>query len=323
MKKPTMSRAVYNRYGGPEVLSVETAPIPTPGPSEVLIRQIASSVNGGDLSIRGGHAKPMAMALTPGWPKPLGMDVVGTVAQIGERTTGLHVGDLVWGVSTASDALADYVVMKADRVALAPTNFAPVDLGALPVAGTTAIAAVDHFAKLRPAERVLVRGGAGGVGSAVVQLAHARGAHVTALASQDTEDAVRALDANVVLDYHKTRPEDLPRFDVIIDTVGTSLSRYRRRLAKGGRFITITLDFQRPVRGVLAMLASSVHGGARIRQMISVPKSDTLSELTALVEDGSVRPVIEAIYPLAEIAAAHTRAEEHGTVGKVVIAIGE
>lgn len=79
------------------MLSVDTAPRPTPGPREVLIRQAASSVNGGDLTIRSGGAKPMAMMLTPGWPKPLGMDVVGTVVDVGERVTGHQVGDLVWG----------------------------------------------------------------------------------------------------------------------------------------------------------------------------------------------------------------------------------
>lgn len=138
------------------------------------------------------------------------------------------------GVSTASDAIAGFVVMKTNRVALAPTNFTPVDLGALPVAGTTAIAAVDRFARVRPAERVLVRGGAGGVESAAVQLAHARGVLVTALASRETEPGVLALGADLVLDYRETDPESLPKFDVIIDTVGTDLARYRQLLAKGG-----------------------------------------------------------------------------------------
>lgn len=87
--------------------------------------------------------------------------------------------------------------------------------------------------------------------------------------------------------------------------------------------MTITVDFRHPFRGVLAVLGSSVHGRARIRQMVSVPKPDTLCELTNLVENGSIRPVIEATYPLQEIAAAHDHAERRGTTGKVVIQIGE
>lgn len=220
VQSSTMRRAVCRRYGGPEVLAVEDAPKPAPGRGEVLIRQLASSVNGGDLSIRAGHAKPMAMMLTPGWPKPLGMDVVGLIEQLGTGVVDLGLGDLVWGVSTGSDAIAEYVVMKANRVAAASRNLEPNQLGAMPVAGTTAMAAVDVFAKVKPGDQVLVRGGAGGVGSMIVQFARARGGRVTALASNSTRDAVLALGADEVLDYRETTTANLPEFDVILDTIG-------------------------------------------------------------------------------------------------------
>lgn len=321
VQAPTMRRAVYLRYGGPEVLAVEDTPKPVPGRGEVLIRQLASSVNGGDLSIRAGHAKPMTMMLTPGWPKPLGMDVVGLIERLGPGVVDLGIGDLVWGVSTGSDAIAEYVVMRANRVAAAPRNLEPNQLGAIPVAGTTAIAAVDAFARVKPGDRVLVRGGAGGVGSMIVQLAGARGARVTALASNSTRDAVLALGADEVLDYRETTAASLPEFDVILDTIGSDLVAFRKKLAKGGRFVTITLDFSHPIRSVAALLASTVHGQGRIRQMVSIPKSADLAKLTGLCEAGDLHPVIDATYPLAEIRAAHERAETRGTVGKIVVAI--
>lgn len=310
------------RFGvGPEVLAVEDAPKPVPGRGEVLIRQLASSVNGGDLSIRAGHAKPMAMMLTPGWPKPLGMDVVGLIEQLGTGVADVGLGDLVWGVSTGSDAIAEYVVMKANRVAAAPRNLEPNQLGAIPVAGTTAMAAVDSFAKVKPGDRVLVRGGAGGVGSMIVQFARARGARLTALASNSTRNAVTALGAHEVLDYRQTATASLPEFDVVIDTIGSDLGAFRKKLAKGGRFVTITLDFAHPIRGVAGMLASTVHGKERIRQMVSIPKSVDLAKLTGMCEAGKLHPVIDATYSLSEIRAAHKRAETRGTVGKIVVAI--
>lgn len=232
------------------------------------------------------------------------------------------MGTLVWGVSTASDANAEYVVMRDDRVSRAPSGIGEVALGALPVAGTTGMAAVDRFARVRAGERVLVRGAAGGVGSAVVQIAHARGGVVTALASPVDGDAVVALGAAEVLDYRSVAPQELGAFDVIIDTVGSDLGHFRRRLAPGGRFVTITIDFAHPVRGILTVLASTVHGGQRIRQLVRVPHTADMAALTDAVEAGSLVPVIDSVYPLAEVAAAHTRAEQHGTVGKVVLGIG-
>lgn len=321
MPEGTNRRAVYGSYGGPEVLYVEESERPRAGKGELLIRQLASSVNGGDLSIRAGHAKPMAAMITPGWPKSIGMDVVGMIEEIGSGVEGWNVGDLVWGVSTGSNSIAEFVTMKAGSVALAPLNLETKVLGALPVAGTTAMACVGQFANVQPGERVLVRGAAGGVGSAIVQLARARGGRVTALASASTREAVLALGAEEVLDYREAAPEVLPEFDVIIDTVGSDLERFRSRLALGGRFVTITIDFKHPARGVLAVAGSAIHGSARIRQMVSTPGTKQLATLTALVEAGTLRPVIDSVYPLDEIAAAHERAEQHGTVGKIVIEI--
>jgi NADPH:quinone reductase-like Zn-dependent oxidoreductase len=323
---PTMRRVVYVRYGGPEVLEVQDAPRPRPGKKQVLIRMLASSVNGGDLAGRAGKAKFQSTLFTPGFPKPLGMDVFGRVEEIGDVVRadddGLRPGDLVWGVSTSLDALAEYAVMDAVRVARAPEGLEPAEVGVLPVAGTTARAAVDDFAHLRPGESVLVRGGAGGVGSMIVQVAHARGGRVVALASEDTREQVLALGADEVLDHHTTPTESLPLFDVVIDTVGSGLEPFRRHLAPAGRFVTITADLAHPVRSGLAVATSVRHGRGRIRQMISIPKAADMKALTDEVEAGTLRPVIDRVFPLDQIRAAHERVEQHGTVGKVGIEIG-
>lgn len=313
-----MLRAVYRRYGGPEVMGVDEAPSPVPKKGQVLIRATSSSVNGGDVSARAGKAKPMTALLTRGWPKPLGMDVVGHVSALGEGVTDLQVGDLVWGVSVAFDALAEYVVMPASRLSPVPTGLDPVAAGALPVAGTTAIGAVE-LAEVHPGDKVLVRGGAGGVGSAIVQIAHARGAVVTALASDTTRDAVLGLGADEVLDHRATAAADLPEFDAVIDTVGRNLEPFRRRLAPGGRFVTITTDMDHPVKGVWTTVSSARFRGQRIRLFSRLPKTAQMQQVADAVTRGGLKPVIDRTFPLAEISEAHARAAEHGTVGKVVV----
>lgn len=316
-----MQRAVYSRYGGPEVLTTEQTSLPVPGPRQVLIRQAASSVNGGDEHARAGHAKAMT-SMSRGFPKGLGMDVVGTIEETGEKVTDWAGGEFVWGVSIGSDANAEYVVMDADRMALAPNVEVPATLGGLPAVGATAITALGpRYANLATGESVLIRGGGGGVGSALVQLAHHAGAHVTALVSPKTFEAVRDLGADEVVDYSTTSPEDLGPFDVIVDTVATDLPGWRSRLAKGGRFVTITMDFAHPLRSLAAVAGSTIHGGERIRMLVSPPKRATMEELTHAVESGALAPVIDSTFALDAIADAHARAGVSGLVGKVVLSI--
>lgn len=109
--------------------------------------------------------------------------------------------------------------------------------------------------------------------------------------------------------------------DVVVDTVGSGLEPFRKHLAPAGRFVTITADLAHPVRSGLAMAGSVRHARGRIRQMISIPKAADMQALTGEVEGGTLRPVIDQVYALDQIRAAHERAERHGTVGKVGIEI--
>lgn len=317
-----MKRAVYDRYGGPEALRLVDAPVPVPTSKQVLVRQASSSVNGGDEHARAGHAK--VMTGRGGFPKGLGMDVVGTVEQVGADAPGGQVGDLVWGVSVRSDANAEYVAIDANRIAPAPTNLDPRLLGGMPAVGATALQALGpRYASLRAGESVLIRGGAGGVGTALVQLAHHRGARVTALVAEPTFKGVRALGADTVVDYRMAQPADLGPFDVIVDTVGIDLPAWRDQLAPRGRFVTITIDFAHPFRSIFTLATSAVYGSRRIRQLASPPRTDTMAELTGLVENGVLHPVIDSTFPLSRIADAHARAGHSGLLGKVVLSIGD
>jgi NADPH:quinone reductase-like Zn-dependent oxidoreductase len=160
---------------------------------------------------------------------------------------------------------AEFVAVPPHRLALAPNGLDAVQAAALPAVGTTAITALRDKAGLAAGDRLLVRGASGGVGSAVVQLGRAYGAHVTALAGAGNLDFVRGLGADEAFDYATTKAADLGGFDVVLDTVGTELRAYRRLLAPGGRMVVITFDADNPVASLSYLLVSTVFASRRIR----------------------------------------------------------
>lgn len=149
-------------------------------------------------------------------------------------------------------AIADYVAVPEQRLARAPENLSLLEAAALPVSGTTAMTALTDKAQLQSGERLLVRGATGGVGSVTVQLGKALGAHVTALAGARNLDWITQLGADETLNYRTTRPDDLDRFDVIVDVVGTDLGAYQSRLTHRGRLIALAFDPDRVVSSMLS-----------------------------------------------------------------------
>lgn len=315
-----MRAALYDRYGPPDVLYEGKRPKPTAGPGDVLVRVHASSVNGGELLGRAGKVRLVTAIATPGFPKHVGIDFAGEVAAVGKDVATFRPGDRVWGLQPRTfGATADFVVVPPQRLAPAPANLDLVQAAALPAVGTTAITALRDKAHLKPGERLLVRGGSGGVGSVAVQLGHLYGAHVTALARADHHDLVRDLGADEVLDYRTTNPTDLSRFDVILDTVGTQFPAYRRLLTPSGRMVAVTFDSNNLLTSLSYLLASTVFGRKRVRFFRGNPHADLFAELTRLTNSGAVRPVVDAVYPLADIAQAHKALEAGGVRGKLVI----
>jgi NADPH:quinone reductase-like Zn-dependent oxidoreductase len=207
------------------------------------------------------------------------------------------------------------------QIAPAPKNLTPVQAISLLVGGTTAVTALREKAAVRPGERLLVRGGSGGVGSAVVQIGKLLGADVVALAGAKSLDFVRGLGADEALDYRTTSLSELGRFDVVVDTVGTRLSSLRTLLAPGGRMVAVTLDFDRLFAGFATVLGSAVHGRGRIRAFSGNPGTESLSRITRYAERGDIVPVVDAVHPLDRLADAHLALEAGGVHGKHVIQI--
>ncbi|MGW3833766.1 NAD(P)-dependent alcohol dehydrogenase [Streptomyces microflavus] len=313
-----MRAALYDSYGPPEVLYEGRVPVPVRGPGEVLVRVHAASVNGGELYGRAGRVR---LVTGRRFPQRTGIDFAGEVAEVDAGVTGLRAGDRVWGLlgrSTFGSA-AEYVSVRPRRIAYAPGNVTLTEAASLPAGGTTSLTALRDKAALRAGERLLVRGASGGVGSVAVQLGKALGAHVTGLASAKNLDFVRDLGADEALDHRATPLADLDRYDVIMDTVGTEHRSLRERLAPGGHLVSIAFDIDHPARSIGYVVGSAVHGRGRVRFFSGNPKHDLFAELTAYVERGDLRPVVDTVHPLSDIATAHRALEAGGVRGKHVI----
>lgn len=322
-RRSTVLAARYHRPGPPEVLQLEEIPVPLPRSGQVLVRVRATSVNGGELQFRAGRGR---LATAGRSTVGVGVDFAGVVETVGDGVTDLVVGQRVWGLLPALTVLApmgaaaEFLVIDAARLGTVPTGLDAARAVAVLVGGSTSVTALFVHGRLRAGQRVLVRGAAGGVGYVAVQLAHAAGAHVTALARASVSDAVRDLGADEVLDYRAVQPQDLGRFDLVLDTAGGSqLSAFQRLLVPGGRMLTIA-----PNTGAAfaAILASGVHGSRRIRFFSNNPKREDLAILSAYIERGDIRPVVATTWPLQQIAEAHRVMEAGGGLGKHVVLVG-
>ncbi|KAL3956998.1 hypothetical protein ACCO45_007576 [Purpureocillium lilacinum] len=216
-------------------------------------------------------------------------------------------------------ALADFVAVPESRLSRVPYNLGLIEAAALPAAGTTVIRALSKEANLQKGERILIRGGAGGVGSAAVQYARSLSGQVVVLASSGTFAWLRQLGANEVVDYRSVSLQSLGSFDVILDVVGTDMSTLRQMLSPGGQMVELGFDSERPLRSMLYMLSTQCLGSRRIRAFSNNPSSSELSQLSALVEDGVIKPFVDRVWDMEQVVDAVKAVERGGVRGKHVL----
>ncbi|NJQ07097.1 NAD(P)-dependent alcohol dehydrogenase [Streptomyces lonarensis] len=314
-----MDAVLFDRYGPPDVLRVGRVARPTAGEGELLVRVHALGVNGGELAARSGRIR---LITGRRFPQRLGIDLVGEVASVGPGVVGREPGEQVWGVLGRTMAsAAEYVAVAADRTAPAPAALSATESASLIAGATTSLTALSEKAGLRPGERLLVRGAAGGVGSVAVQVGKHLGARVTALASEGAREFLTGLGADEVVDRRRHGPADLGEFDVVLDTVGTEHRAYRRLLAPGGRMVAIALDYGRLPAAAGYLLVSAVHGRRRVRFFSGAPDTALLVRAAQLAEQGVLRPVVDTVHPLAAVADAHRALESGGVRGKHVLRV--
>lgn len=318
-----MRAFVVTRYGSPDVLALRDLPAPVAGAGEVLVQVHACSVTSADVRIRGlnvprGFRRIMQLALGHHAPRQpvLGSEFAGTVVAVGVGVTRFSVGHAVFGMSRRLGAHAELLVVgEQEAIALKPDALSFAEAASLPFGAVTML---DFFArgKLARGERVLVNGASGAVGVAAIQLAVAEGASVTAVCSAANAELVRSLGAGTVIDY--TREDftaDGPRFDVIVDAVGTApFARAKRAVAPRGRLLAVLADLP-------ALLTAPLHslGGMRVIAGPGTERREHAERIAALVSTGQLRPVIDRRYPFNEIPAAHRYVDTGRKRGSVVI----
>jgi NADPH:quinone reductase-like Zn-dependent oxidoreductase len=312
-EKLTMKAVVAHEYGAPDVLKFEDVPRPEPKEDEALVRVIASSVNPADpLTLSGKYAREFGTHL----PLIPGYDIAGIVEKTGANVTKLKVGDAVYGYPTFGGGWADYVTVKEWEVAAKPKSLNFGEAASVPMGALTAWQALVDVAKLHAGQTILIHGGSGGVGSFAVQIAKARGARVIATASTANQDLLKQLGADVVVDYTKTRFEDVAKdVDAVLDPVGKeTLARSYDVVKKGGIVMSLVAL---PDRAELKR--REIHGAA-----ISVhPDAADLAEIGQLIDAGKIKPIVTQILPLSEAIVAQQQAATHHTRGKVVLRIAD
>ncbi len=300
---------------GPEALVYEDAPTPSTAPDEALIRVQAAGTTPTEFTWNSTFTTADGKSRLPIIPS---FEVSGTVEELGPNISDLAEGDEVYGLLNfwRDGAAAEYVAAKASDLAPKPKSLDHVATAAVPLSGLTAWQALFDHAHVSAGDRVLIHGAGGGVGTYAVQLARDRGAHVLATASAAKASFLRDLGADEVIDYAHARFEDRVRnVDAVIDTVGgDTLDRSWAVLRRGGVLVTIAGDAPESTAK-----AHRVRGVSFLVQ----PNRDQLSELARRIDAGTLRPVVEAVYPLDRARDAYERGLLGHNRGKIVLKVAD
>ncbi|WP_201468207.1 NAD(P)H-quinone oxidoreductase [Janibacter melonis] len=314
--------------GEPDVLQVTEVERPVAGPGQVVIDVAAAGVNRADLFQRKGAYPP-----PPGASPLPGLEVSGTVAEIGEGVEGLAVGDEVCALLDGG-GYAEAVAVAAAQVLPVPAGVSLVDAAGLPEVVCTVWSNVFMTAVLQPGETLLIHGGSSGIGTTAIQLAKAAGARVAVTAgSQAKLDACRELGADILISYkdedfvERLKEEtDGHGADVLLDNIGAKyLARNIDALATNGRLVNIglmggakaELDLRALVKKRAAVIATSLRARPAAEKAAIV--AAVREHVWPLVEDGVFRPVIQGTHPLERAADAHRELEESQHIGKVLL----
>jgi len=325
-----MKAIVQDVYGSAGVLKLRDIARPSIGDGEVLVRVRAAGVDPGVWHLMTGEpylVRVMGFGLRKPKVGVRGRDLAGVVRAVGARVTRFGPGDEVYG-TCESGSFAEYAAARQERLAAKPASLSFEQAAAVPISGVTALQAVRDCGRLQPGEQVMVIGAAGGVGSFAVQIAKAFGARVTGVCSTSKADLVRSLGADDVIDYTNDEIDrNGARYDVVIDTAGNRpLSLLRRALTPHGRLVVVGGEhgggrvlggFDRQLRAPLV----SMFVGQRLRGLIAKERAEDLETLTQLIESGSLTPVIDRTYALADAPDAIRHLAEGHAAGKAVVIV--
>eukprot|EP00884_Botryococcus_braunii_P015150 jgi/Botrbrau1/23636/Bobra.55_2s0023.1 len=340
----SMKAALITDFGGPEVLEVRDVPVPSRPRGKVLIKVVAASVNPIDYKDRSGTSFPCTQPKN----KIPGGDVAGIIvaADASASKHGFKVGDRVFGLLPTfqpwfkSGTCAEYVCANPGHLAHIPEGVSFEEAAATPLVALTALQALNAT-KATAKDRILIQAGSGGVGHVALQLAHIRGAQVSATCGTPNVDFVKGLGADEVIDYKKEQFDVIHRdtpFDVIVDPLG---GEYERRslaiLKKGGRYAHIAMPYLGFIEhtakwgGVLNFPREIIQVSGRVlkhmflRQKYSLivvqPSGAGMKEIAELLRKRELKVMVSRVFPLDKVRDAHAFLEEGHPRGKVVVRI--
>lgn len=324
----SMKAIQYHCYGPPDVLRLEDVERPSITDSQILVKVHAAAVNPLDWHFMRGEPYFVRLLAGIGAPKDprLGVDFAGTVESVGSKVTRFKPGDEVFGA--AAGAFAEYVRVGEDRaVALKPSNMSFEQAAAVPIAGVTALQGIRDHGKVQPGQKVLINGASGGVGPFAVQIAKAMGAEVTGVCSTRNVDMVSSIGADYVIDYTKQDFTELDkRYDVILDNVGNhALGDLRRVLEPQGILVMVGAssigNYLGPLWEMLKPRLMDPFVSQSFVGFIAQNRMEDSIALAELMQSGKLRPIIDRIYPLSEIAQAIRYSETGHAQAKIVIEV--
>ncbi|MGL5120998.1 MAG: NADP-dependent oxidoreductase [Plesiomonas shigelloides] len=307
-------------FGAPEVLQVQTLPMPQAGAQQVVVQVAVAGINPIDAKTRAGLGWA-AQAHKDDLPWVPGFDVAGTVVHA-SSDSAWQCGDRVAGYVQGGGGYSRYLAVPDALLARVPDNVSLAQAGALPVAGITAWQMVRKMA-VQPGERVLVSAPAGGVGHVLVQLLRRSGAQVVALCSAQKSTLAQQLGAHEIIDYHQPLPtaaDIVPRqVDVLFDLVGGDAGiRALPWVKPSGRVLTLpTISAERVCQAAAERGISTAVG------LLAQPNVHDLQALLALIAQGELHIMLSKEYPLQDGAEAHRELERGRTCGKLIFSLEE
>lgn len=306
--------ARYSKHGGPEVIEIVDSKRPTPSSNQILVENCAASVNPFDFKVRNG----MVPGLPSEFPITIGGDFSGKIIELGSEVKNYKIGDEIYGQASvfggASGSFAEFLVANPRSISLKPKNLDFKEAASLPLVGASAVQALHDHIELKSGQKILIQGGAGGIGSIAVQIAKNIGAFVVTTVSTQNVGVAKSLGADKVIDY-KTEDfsEILSDYDAVFDTSGLPVEDKALKILKtGGILVSMTSR---------ASEKENNEYGVKVIPQNTQATTRRLEILKDYVEKGVVKPQIEKIFTLDEAREAYEYQETQKLHGKVVVLI--
>lgn len=311
-----MKAVQINKYGGIEVLEVvRNVPKPSASKGQVLVAVHAASINPFDWKVREGYVKDF---IKLSFPTTVGGDFAGVIVDLGKGASGFKVGDRVYGQAAVfaggTGAFAQILAASVDKIAKKPKKIDFIEAASLPLVGMSALQALETHIKLKKGAKILIHGGAGGIGSIAIQLAKALGAYVATTVSGADKEFVKDLGADEVIDYKSEDFEEkLSSFDAVFDTVGGEVTdKSFKVLKKGGILVSMA--------GQPSEDLAKKYGIVAIGQNTE-GNTERLNRLAELVDEGKIKPQVDKVFTLDRVKEAFKHLEQGHVRGKVVLKI--